>query len=610
MTGPASARLLVALTLFAAALATFAIGCGSGAREEQQSPASAPALIGAQPTAAGGKPIEVGGRPLFADWPKENPDLVIVVSGQMFGYLSPCGCSRPQFGGLERRYNLIQSLKAKGWDVIGVDVGDLSAAPGKGLTEQTLKKYSFAMRALADMGYVAVGVGKTDFQNDLVQLLGQYTVGNPGKRPVVLAANVAGVQRDATGKVTKATAREVYFQGEKPTDRPLVEDVEVVSDKKVSVGVIGVVGPSVGAEVVGLNNTLDFEKTATVLPAALKKLAADKANPELKVLLYQGTQLEAMQVAKDFPDIQLIVRIGDDTESVPKLFPEKVGNTQIVMIGHKGMNVGLVGVFKTAKGLDLRYQLVPLGEEHLTPEKPEELALQNKALQLLEQYTKEVKDAGLMAKVVAKREKGSQHPVQVQNPKADLKYVGAQACAKCHAAEFKKWSETKHSHATEALGPKYAKRPGLRQYDPECINCHSTGFDFATGYENEEKTKHLMHNGCENCHGPGSGHAAKPDDKDLLKALSPWKLRPDDKLPDKAFLEKMAAVPPAERGRVAVEPRFQRLNTAISGQVCMKCHDGDNDPHFDFWTYIPKIYHSGLKSSDLPDGIGDKKKND
>lgn len=77
------------------------------------SPADPPAS--AQPLGPTARPFEVGGRPLFADWPKENPDLVIVVSAQTFGYLSPCGCSRPQFGGLERRYNLIAGLKKKGW---------------------------------------------------------------------------------------------------------------------------------------------------------------------------------------------------------------------------------------------------------------------------------------------------------------------------------------------------------------------------------------------------------------------------------------------------------------------------------------------------------------
>src|SRR4051812_7535707 len=74
----------------------------------------------------GGEP-NVGGLPLFTHWPQnQKPEAVLVLTNQTFGYLSPCGCSRPQKGGLERRYNFMQSLRAKGWPVIGLDGGDIS----------------------------------------------------------------------------------------------------------------------------------------------------------------------------------------------------------------------------------------------------------------------------------------------------------------------------------------------------------------------------------------------------------------------------------------------------------------------------------------------------
>ncbi|HTU89637.1 MAG TPA: hypothetical protein VMF69_06030, partial [Gemmataceae bacterium] len=46
---------------------------------------------------------------LFPNWGK--PDFVVVLSAQQHGYMLPCGCSEPQVGGLERRYNFIQLLK-------------------------------------------------------------------------------------------------------------------------------------------------------------------------------------------------------------------------------------------------------------------------------------------------------------------------------------------------------------------------------------------------------------------------------------------------------------------------------------------------------------------
>jgi hypothetical protein len=604
-TTPPARRGRIALRLIGVLAVLVAVVVGLGAwwftTTRQKPLPQAEPTGGSKPTTATqptGEPTKVGGLKLFETWPKEKPDLVIVVSGQMYGYLSPCGCSPQQLGGLERRYNLIQELKGKGWEVIGVDVGEVAPAGGKGLPKQNLKKYGFTMRALKEMGYVAVGLGRTEFQNDLMDLFGQFTVNNPNERPIVLSANIAGgVERDKDKKPVKASAREDYFKV--PGGRPLVEDVEVYQGKGATVGVVGLAAPSVARPGVEVDGKFDFEKVSAALPAAIKKM--DKSKPDLKVLLYQGTETEAMQVAKDFPQVGLIVRASDDGEGLaPQTstpFPDKDNpKTHVVNVGLKGQNVGVVGVFKTDKGVVLRYQLVPLGEEYLTPEKVE--SKDHKVLDLLEKYTAEVQKDDLLKAYVDKRK---DHPAQAKVK--GLTYIGSDGCVKCHAAEVKKWGETKHSHAYEAL-EKYAKRPGLRQYDPDCVSCHTTGFEYATGFESETKTKELLHNGCENCHGPGSGHAAKPQDKDLLRTLTPWKLDPKDKLPLLAEIEKMAKTPVQERGRVRMEPNVQKMINDVQG-MCMRCHDGDNDPHFDIWTYLPKIYHSGLGGkADLPPGIG------
>jgi hypothetical protein len=594
--GQVALRLIGVVTVLVAAAA----GAGFWVYTTQQKPTPATDPTGgSKPT--GTAEVKVGGVKMFDSWPKEKPDLVIVVSGQMFGYLSPCGCSRPQLGGLERRYNLIQELKGKGWEVIGVDVGEIAPAGNKGLPAQNEKKYGYAMRALKEMGYVAVGLGKTEFQNDMMKLLGQFTVQNPNERPIILSGNIAGgVERDKDNKPMKASAREDFFKV--PGARPLVEDVEVYKGKGVTVGVAGMTAPSVAKPLVDTDPKFDFEKVPDRLPESLKKITAAKA--DLKVLLYQGSEIEALQVAKDFPEIGLVVRASDDSEGLPPLmatpYPDAANpKTLVVQVGHKGQHVGLVGVFKTDKGVKLAYQLVPLGEEYLTPEKVEDK--DHKLLDMLEKYTAEVKKDDLLK---AAAEKQKDHPAQAKVE--GLKYIGSEECKKCHAAEVKKWGETKHSHGYEAL-VKYAKRPGLRQYDPDCVSCHTTGFGFTGGFESAEKTPKLLHNQCENCHGPGSGHAANPKGgtkkgDELLALLAPWKTDKDDKI-DKALLDKMAATPEAERGKVQVPATQRRLINQIQG-MCMQCHDLDNDPKFDIWTYLPKIYHSGLKNQDLPPDIG------
>jgi hypothetical protein len=74
--------------------------------------------------------------------------------------------------------------------------------------------------------------------------------------------------------------------------------------------------------------------------------------------------------------------------------------------------------------------------------------------------------------------------------------------------------------------------------------------------------------------------------------LSPWKRQGAGNLPV-ALIKKMAETPAVERGKIQVQPADQ-LMINIAASSCGKCHDPDNDPHFDFYTYWPKVNHSGL----------------
>ena len=141
---------------------------------------------------------------------------------------------------------------------------------------------------------------------------------------------------------------------------------------------------------------------------------------------------------------------------------------------------------------------------------------------------------------------------------AEGRYLGSEACGQCHKTAYEIWLKTPHAHATETL----VKLEPPRQFDPECISCHATGWKpqefvpFETGFTSLEETPHLKGNGCENCHGPGAAHVA------------------------------------AERGKdVALREKFRTLMQETSS--CEKCHDLDNSPKFDHATYWPKVEHSG-----------------
>jgi hypothetical protein len=195
------------------------------------------------------------------------------------------------------------------------------------------------------------------------------------------------------------------------------------------------------------------------------------------------------------------------------------------------------------------------------------------------------------------------HPTQVQFTKNELQpiYVGSKACAKCHAQEYQTWLQSRHAGAYQTLSanPK-SHPPHNRQFDGECIVCHTTGFGYRTGFRDRladltdaDKSKHLFGVGCENCHGPGSLHVDDPKDKQYRAALSPWREKPGEYLSLQAIeegkdKEKDKKIPP---GEMATANRVFRL--------CFQCHDTDNDHDFSLEKW-KKIAHGAGPTGNQP----------
>ncbi|MBY0461346.1 MAG: hypothetical protein K2V38_28855, partial [Gemmataceae bacterium] len=439
----------------------------------------------------------VGGVPLFAGWPKgKAPDAVLVLTGQTHGYLQPCGCSRPQFGGLERRAYFIETLRAKGWPVAGLDLGDIHPE-SVAVRDQGQLKYLATMTALREMGYVAVGVGETDISANLLSLLSRYALQPPNDRPpFTLAGNAVGFVGG------KQVPRAEWFAPPPGANRPLVGLTEVADVGKVQVGVAGVVGHKLidTAKSKKLDPALDFTPEPAALKAAATELGKHPRKPQLSVLIYQGPAADAEKVAKDFP--QFAVILCQATDPLPPLKPKTPEGTKtlIVEVGTRGQNVGVLGAFrKPDGGFEFHYQLVPMGEEYDTPGTDAEAFKKNKALAVLQEYANNVKADIRLGKDYPRAE----HPAQIHagalKPPVKLTYVGSEACKACHQAEFAVWANAKDKHAHSVAMTtleKYAQRPNLRQFDGECVKCHSVGFDHRSGFAEEKTTPHLRHVGC------------------------------------------------------------------------------------------------------------------
>jgi Cytochrome c554 and c-prime len=532
---------------------------------------------------------------LFANWPKQKPDVVLVLSGQMYGYLQKCGCSTPQKGGLERRYNLIQMLRARGWEVVPLDLGDVARMTN--IPDQALLKYRVAMESLKDMAYRGVGIGKEEVRFPLLSALAAYSLNNDD--PPVVATNV-----------------ENRVQGFPAQQGSMLHAWEMTPTKGgVAVGSVAAIGSSLRSEITTFDNTIKFfhggdgkksvEQALDDIGKAAKKAKADAV---LNVLLYQGKPesavKEAMQAVEEIKAFRVVLCPTEESESSePRAKPIMVNDdkTMIVQVGHRGQNVGVVGVFKNNKGeLELHYERVPIGEEFETPPGREK---EQPILKRLEWYANEVKAQNFLAKFpkLAHPLQGKLEPIIKKLDPTGQKglavaYVGSAACKECHPAEYAVWEKSGHSHAYEALEKK-ASKPSQRNFDPECIICHTIGLEYKIGYFGTGKDEpHLRNVGCENCHGPGSLHVAFPKMKEFLAEQSPWKAGLGDaRLPDPAKLLKAAAAPTPEERNKILTPAEDRLLLRVH-DVCYKCHDIDNDPHFKLEQFWPKIYHSAAKN--------------
>jgi hypothetical protein len=470
-------------------------------------------------------PIEANG-PIFVGWPR--PDVALVFSGEQHGYLEPCGCAglENQKGGLMRRSTLLKQLRDDGWPLVAMDLGGQVKRTGV----QAEMKLDFSYRALARMGYAAVGFGPEDLRLDFLSIVINL---DEAAKPLV-CANV----------------------GIADFDSGFTKRYKIVEAGGLKIGVTTVLGRE---ELARLTNAADLvllepeEAISQVLPE-LRKAGCD----QLVLLAHAGPE-EAKELAQRFPEFDWVATARGANE--PPKEPTKIDLTdaQLVEIGHKGMYVVVVGLFKDGSP-PFRYQRVPL--DHRFADAPE-------IHQMHVDYQRQLEQLGLENLGL----KPAPHPT-------GRKFAGSKACADCHLSATEVYENTPHFHATDTL----VHLDPPRQFDPECLSCHATGwepqkyFPFESGFLGLKETPELAGNGCENCHGPAARHVAAETGEIEATEQELEELRAALRL---NVVENEGNMPGQE---------FQKGNVV---QMCIQCHDPDNSPDFDFQHYWPEVAHEG-----------------
>lgn len=510
---PSSFRPMASVGLVAAVLAY--VGCAkspeSPGRTDGQA-ASPAAEVQSKPKPKAEPPRTEHIPKLFADWSVRPPTAVLLISGEQLGYPDPCGCTEGQLGGLGRRYDLIEKLDAKGWPVVKIDLGNMIHYRGQEWLQQERIKFNVIHKALGAMKYDGIALGPEDLKPGVLDTLSSLL---NMQGPKFLAANVRAADKEFAEVIV-------------PT--------RFAKAGGLTIGITAVLDPaSYNALQDATADLLTVRPPDEVLGEVYADLRRHQA--QVTVLMVQGPPEEAKRLSAKFPGFDIVV--GTSEVDDPDEKPQRVNGGQTLLInniGKRGKYVGLVGFYpRASERMEFRRQ--PLNDKDFRQAGPMKILID-----------KDYQDMLKVERVVETFSRSA-------NGKApEARYVGAQACQSCHPRTYEKWASTKHARAYDPLtNPKRN-----REFDAECISCHTTGFGYTSGWVSAEQTPLLKGNQCENCHGPASQHVAAPDNGDYRKQMS------------------------------------LSAESAKSNAFCTKCHDPDNDPHFNFDPYYAQINHKGF----------------
>jgi hypothetical protein len=457
-------------------------------------------------------PVKRNGE-IFVGW--EKPKLAVVLTGEQLGYIEPCGCAglENQKGGLRRRDTFLKLLAAQKWPTAALDNGGLIRRFGR----QAEIKYEKTVEGLKIMNYRAVGFGADDLK---------LPTGS-------VVASVTNVDAFVSANVGLFLA-----PGEEGAFVPRYRILEVGG---VKLGVTSVFGEAFQKQI--NNDEIKFLAPEVAIRQILPELK--KAACDLLVLLSYASPEDTELLVEQFPEFGAVVTAGGADEPPYEPALAKNGKTLLIEVGHKGMYAIVLGLYDDEEQ-PLRYQRVPLDHRFKDSAEMDELMVN------YQEQLKELGWAGLGLR-------------PANHPRG--KFIGSKACAECHQDAFDVWEGTTHAHATETL----TKVKPPRQFDPECVSCHVTGwnpqefFPYVSGYESLKTTPLLAGNGCENCHGPAAEHVAAEnggDEEQQIRFREALKLSLADKDDEESIR-----------------------------RSCMECHDIDNSPDFNFKEYWPKVAH-------------------
>lgn len=400
-----------------------------------------------------------------------------------------CGCPGNPFGGISQRAYMVDKIKKDKGDVLFLDGGDIFPLQ---MSEFEKRKLGYILSAYSLLRYDAIIPGEADLSEGMTFLFEEISEKH---LPFISTT------------IFKKDENVLIFP-------PYV--IKEVNGVKIAVISLTLFEERV-LKIKKLTESVRIDDSALRIGQYIRFL---KGRSDIIIALSHSGIVEAVDLSKQYPEVSFVIE-GHWAPDYPHRTDE--GKAPVFNAGKEGEYLGKLDITLNEKNkiTQIDDEFIPMSKLIPANEKTDKLFLA---------YLDEVKKSTKEGESIPELEAYSEGLWD--------NYSANGKCADCHSGQYDQWIETPHASAFDAL-----VNAG-REYDPECLYCHTTGYGRKGGFVNYDKTPKMISVGCTSCHGVDKKH---PD---------------SDEIP-----------------------------VSISGKVCIVCHTQDKDPAFSYDDFLLRVIH-------------------
>jgi hypothetical protein len=367
-----------------------------------------------------------------------------------------------------------------------VDAGDLFGTRNKNEKHQS----EFLAEMTGEMGYDAIGLGERDLNYGLPflkEMMEKYD----------LPFTNANVKDSDSGEL-------------------ILPEYLIVERNGIKYGIAGVLGTNQRI----LTMSAEDDAFQVDEPVATMRELIPRMREEVDTIILLSHLGEQMTEAliKEVTGIDMCI-VGHTSRSIKS--ERIINDTAVFSAAFEGRTIGRANLF--VDDGDGRVMAIDVGITTLGEDATED----EEMLARIEKYKVDLQDFKSAKRAAFPRTRGSDKET----------FLGERACMSCHEDAYKVYLDSPHRAAFATI------RNKGQSFEPECLSCHTTGYQHKQGYSDQPPFNKLINVQCEACHGYGTQHAR--DGK--------W--------------------------------------VAQAKDSCTMCHDQKNSPEFDYATYWEKIKH-------------------